>query len=106
MAGKPTIPARVHAQIRALAKLGLGKHQIADRMGRSLYTVRKALEPDFAEQERRRHQAFGAERHERRKSDPDYIAYQDAYSSTHEYREKVRLRMAAIRAHRRETAES
>jgi hypothetical protein len=81
-----------------LARRGMDKKAIAEEMGCSLYTVRKAIEPDFAEQERARHRSFGAERHERRKGDPDYVAYQKAYSSTDEYRERVRILMAALRA--------
>jgi IS30 family transposase len=101
MSGKPTVPEKVHERIRGLAKSGMSKQDIADSIGRSLYTVRKALEPGFAEQEAARHRAHGAERYQARKNDPHYADYQAAYSSTAERREQVRLSMAALRAKRR-----
>jgi len=94
VSGKATIPARVHARIRALAKRGMGRRAIAEEMGCSLYTVRKALDPDFAERERERHRSFGPARWEGRKGDPDYLAYQADYAAT-------RLAMAVRRARRR-----
>jgi hypothetical protein len=101
LTGKPTIPARTHAKIRALAKKGMGRREIAETVGHSLYTVRKALDPDFVEQERERQREFGAARYEIRKNDPNYAAYQAAYSATEERREQVRLHMAALRASQR-----
>lgn len=101
MAGKPTVPARVHARIRTLAKRGMDKTAIAEMVGCSLYTVRKATEPDYAEQERERHRSYGAERYKNRKDDPAYVAYQSEYKTTPKMLEQARLRMAALRARRK-----
>lgn len=98
MSGKPTIPTRVHAKIRKLAAEGMGKRSIAETIPCSLYTVRKALEPDFVEAERERQRQY--DRSERR-DDPDYQAYQQAYAATDKRRKQARERMAALRAERR-----
>jgi hypothetical protein len=98
MAGKPTIPPRVHAKIRKLDAQGVSRAAIAEMIPCSLYTVRKALDPDFAESERERQR--GIDRSDRQEN-PDYLAYQAAFAATEARREQVRARMAALRAERR-----
>jgi hypothetical protein len=79
----------------------MGRRAIAETMACSLYTVRKALDPEFVEQERARQRALGPTRWIGRRDDPDYAAYQAEYGATEERRKQVRLRMAALRARRR-----
>ncbi|WP_029002743.1 hypothetical protein [Azorhizobium doebereinerae] len=105
MAGKPTIDPKVHAKIRRLASQGHGRKDIAATLGVSLYTVRKALDPDFVERERERQRAIGPERYARRKDDPAYQAYQADYASAPERLAQVRASMALLRKNRRTPTE-
>lgn len=54
-----------------------------EAVGVSLTTVRKALDPEFAERPRPRHRAAGAARYAARKDDPAYRAYQQAWEAEH-----------------------
>lgn len=74
MPGQPTIPARVHRRIRKLHESGHSKRAIADRVGHSLYTVNKAIDPEYAAREAERHRRRGP----RQRSD-DYQAYKAAH---------------------------
>lgn len=105
MAGKATIPARVHRRIQRLAAKGHGRRAIAERVGCSLYTVRKALDPGFAAAEAARHRATSTARYQRRKADPAYRAYQAAVSDTDERRARARAIAARRRAKRKNGAE-
>lgn len=100
MAGKPSIPASIHKKIQKLHNQGMGKKAIAAEIGCSMYTVRKALDPDFAGRERERQRALWPDRQVRRKDDENYIAYQQTYSQTPERREQVRQSMTKLRKQR------
>lgn len=101
MAGKPTIPVATHDLIRDMNDRGIGRRGIADEVGVSLYTVRKALEDDFAAREADRHRALWPQRKRARAVDDGYKAYQAAYGASPERLRKVRLAMATLRARRR-----
>jgi hypothetical protein len=100
MAGKPSIPAGVHRRIRQLHSRGMTQSAIAEAVGCSRYTVCKAINPDFAEQERQRHRRMGRDRYVARKDDPDYISYQSAWNTTPERLRKVREGMRRLRKSR------
>ena len=105
MAGKATIPAFVHAEIQRMHSQGASRRAIAIELECSMYTVRKALDPDFIEQERERQRALWPARKVVRKDDENYIAYQEAYSKTPERREQAKQTMAKLR-HSRKPATS
>lgn len=104
MVGKATIPDIVHTEIRRMHDQGWGKKAIAAEMECSMYTVRKALDPDFVERERERQRALWPARQEQRRDDPNFAAYQEAYSRTPGRREQVRAAMASLRASRKSGA--
>lgn len=100
MAGKPRIPAAIHARIRKLHASGEGPSAIAKKLRCSNYTVRKALDSQFVVRERARLRVIDAVRTPERAKDPRHRAYQAAYADRDEYREASRLRMAALRVRR------
>lgn len=101
MAGKATIPPSFHETIRRLYDQGMGVKAIAADLECSTYTVRKAIDPEFVERERARQNALWPARHESRRCDQNYIAYQEAYARTPERREQVRRQMASLRRTRK-----
>lgn len=102
MSGKPMIPPEVHEYIRTLYSRGESRKAIATDLGVSSYTVRKALDPDFVERERKRQRALSPEREARRRADPSYGPRRKAlYFDTDEYRAKVRVRMRLRRMRRK-----
>ena len=101
MSGKPTIPPTVHSTIRMLSNQGVGRKAIAEKLGGSGYTIRKALDPDFVERERERQRRI--DRSARRK-DPAYLAYQAAWSASPERREQLRGYRAAGRRNNKTAA--
>lgn len=102
MSGKPRIPSSMHAAVRRLAKRGYGRKAIADKLQVSLYTVRKALDPDFVERERARQRLIDRSA---RRQDENYLAYQAAWSATTKRREQVRRYRAEWRKNKRAAAQ-
>ncbi len=104
MVGKPSIPPSVLARIKTLAAEGMSQKAIATIVGVSRKTVLKTIDPDFAERERERQRRVDAARAAKRRSDPAYHEYQQAYGATEKRRAQVRERMAALRAARKAAA--
>ncbi len=106
MAGKATIPAEIHAQIRKLSSRGTSIPKIMETIGCSRYTVLKALDPDFAAKERERQRRLWPLRAPKRAKDQAYQDYLKNYYASDHWRSIARSRMAEIRARRRELAQA
>ena len=96
MSGKPTITGATHRKIRKLHSQGVGKKAIAETVGCSLYTVRKALDADFAAREQQRHRDMWPTRKAQRQGDERYVEASANYYVAH--RDEVKARVARRRA--------
>ena len=84
--------------VTKMHKQGLPIKEIAARNEVSTTTVKKIIDPDFIIKERERLKKIDQERAEKRRVDPDYIAYQDKYQKSEKRLEAARIAMAAKRA--------
>lgn len=103
MPGKPTIPPETHELIRRMSReRGYTVLEIASVLAVSTYTVRKALDPDFAAREAERHRRMYPRVKARLNADPQYGARRsERYFDCDEYRALARLRMRTIRARKK-----
>lgn len=81
-------------QATELERRGRNRDEIAEAMSLSVKTVRKMLDPAFAESERRRLAEVDKARAPLRRQDPDYRAYQAEVGKSDAHRARVRIRKA------------
>jgi hypothetical protein len=96
------VPPDMHERIREMSSQGVSQKKVLKALGCSRYTIRKALNPDFAEAERKRQRAI--DRSIKRVNDPAYKAYQATWYKLSDHKGKSRARMAAARQARKEDA--
>lgn len=89
------LPRSLVKKIGKLHEAGLGRRAIAERLGVSVWSVRKWTVPGFAESELQRMRKVDAERGPKPAS---YEEWRSDYFKTDEYRTKVRERMRQHRA--------
>lgn len=87
---------KIVKKVTALAKRGLTRKDIAEEAGVSTSTVRKILDPGYAESERDRLR-LADEARAPRWDDAGYRAYQTAYGATPERLKQVREGMQRLR---------
>src|SRR3954468_9544639 len=102
MSDRRKLPDSVFDRIRKLASRGWSQKAITKTIGCSHHTVKKALDPGYAERERVRQRKADAKRAPKRGADPARKRYLAEYGKTPEHLARVRARMRWLRAERKQ----